>query len=52
MKIIKINTALKKLRKVNEEILYQSCFEEKQFTTGLIVFRPKKNPDSKQINHR
>ena len=51
MKIVKINTALKKLRKVNEEILYQSCFEEKQFSTGLIVFRPKKTPDSKQINH-
>jgi quercetin dioxygenase-like cupin family protein len=51
MKIIKINSALKRLRKVNHEIRYQSCFEEKQFTTGLIAFRPQKNSDPKQINH-
>jgi mannose-6-phosphate isomerase-like protein (cupin superfamily) len=52
MKIIKINAALKKLLKVNEEIRYQSCFEEKRFTSGLIAFRPQKRADSKQINHR
>jgi len=51
MKIIKINTALRELRKVNEEIRYKSCFEEKQFTSGLIAFRSQKNPDPKQINH-
>ena len=50
MKIIKVRTELKKLRSINEEIRYKSCFEEKQFTTGLIAFRPSK-ADPKQINH-
>ena len=52
MKIIKIDAALKKLLKVNKEIRYQSCFEEKQFTSGLIAFRPQKKADAKQIHHR
>ena len=51
MKVIKINAALKQLRKLNEEIRYASCFEEKQFTSGLIAFRPTRNSDPKQINH-
>jgi quercetin dioxygenase-like cupin family protein len=50
MKIIKVGTELKKLRSINQEIRYKSCFEEKQFTTGLIAFRPSK-ADPKQINH-
>ena len=50
MKIVKINTALKGLKKLNEEIRYADCFSDKQFTAGFIAFRPKKaNP--KQINH-
>jgi len=51
MKVINLRTALKRLPKLNDEIRYKSCFQEKTFTTGLIAFRPKKNPDSKQINH-
>ena len=51
MKIIKINSALKRLKKINEEIRYGDCFKEKQFTSGLIAFRPIKNSDRKQINH-
>lgn len=51
MKITNVNAALKGLQKINEEIRYKSCFEEKQFTTGLIAFRPQKNLDPKQINH-
>ena len=51
MKIVKIDTALKRLLKINREIRYQPCFEEKQFTSGLIAFRPQKKSDSKQINH-
>jgi quercetin dioxygenase-like cupin family protein len=51
MKVININAALKKLRKLNEEIRYADCFEAKQFTSGLIAFRPTKNSDRKQINH-
>ncbi len=51
MKIIKINTALKGLKRVNEEIRYADCFKTEQFTSGLIAFRPTKNADRKQINH-
>ena len=51
MKVINLRTALKRLPKLNNEIRYKNCFQEKTFTTGLIAFRPKKNSDSKQINH-
>ncbi len=51
MKIIKINAALKGLKKISEEIRYANCFEEKQFTSGLIAFRPTKNSARKQIIH-
>jgi mannose-6-phosphate isomerase-like protein (cupin superfamily) len=51
MKIIKINTALKRLKKLNDEIRYADCFADKQFTAGLIAFRASKNSNPKQINH-
>jgi quercetin dioxygenase-like cupin family protein len=51
MKVIKLQTALKRLPRRSGEIRYQSCFEEKQFTSGLIAFQPKKVSDSKQITH-
>jgi len=51
MKIIKINSALKGLKKINDEIRYADCFKEEQFTSGLIAFHPTKNSDRKQINH-
>jgi|SRR5678816_2239232 quercetin dioxygenase-like cupin family protein len=51
MKIIKINSALKRLKKINDEIRYVDCFKEKQFTSGLIAFRPTKTSDHKQISH-
>jgi quercetin dioxygenase-like cupin family protein len=51
MKIININTALKGLKQINPEIRYKSCFEEKQFSTGLIAFKSQKSSDPKQINH-
>lgn len=51
MKVIKINTALKGLKKLNDEIRYADCFADKQFTAGLIAFRPSKNSNPKQINH-
>jgi quercetin dioxygenase-like cupin family protein len=51
MKIIKIKSALKRLKKINGEIRYADCFKEKQFTSGLIAFRPNKRSDRKQINH-
>ena len=51
VKAIKINHALKRLKKISPEIRYVNCFEEKQFTSGLIAFRPTKNSDRKQITH-
>ena len=51
MKVINLRTALKRLPKLNDEIRYKNCFQEETFTTGLIAFHPKKNSDSKQINH-
>lgn len=51
MKIVRISQALKRLKKLNEEIRYADCFEAKQFTSGLIAFRPTGNSNPKQINH-
>jgi quercetin dioxygenase-like cupin family protein len=51
VKAVKINQALKRLKKISDEIRYANCFEEKQFTSGVIAFRPTKNSDPKQINH-
>ena len=51
MKVIKIATALKRLKQLNDEIRYADCFADQQFTAGLIAFRPTKNSNPKQINH-
>lgn len=51
MKIVTINSALKRLKPLNDEIRYADCFAAKQFTGGVIGFRPGKNSDPKQINH-
>jgi len=51
MKLIKISQALRSLKKLSDEIRYADCFGEKQFTSGLIAFRPTKKSKPKQINH-
>jgi len=52
MKVITINSALKELKKISDEIRYADCFKEETFTSGLIAFRQsKKNSDPKQITH-
>jgi mannose-6-phosphate isomerase-like protein (cupin superfamily) len=51
MKIVKIAGALKRLKKINDEIRYLSCFEQKRFTSGLIAFKPAKKANPKQISH-
>ena len=51
MKIVKIAAALKRLKKVNDEIRYLSCFEEKHFTSGLIAFKPATKANPQQITH-
>jgi mannose-6-phosphate isomerase-like protein (cupin superfamily) len=51
MTVLRIKTVLKRLKKFNDEIRYADCFNEKQFSGGLIAFRPTKNANPKQINH-
>lgn len=52
MKIIQVQEALKGLSAINKEIRYKSFVEGKGFSTGLILFRPRKDSDPKQIKHR
>jgi len=51
MKIVKIAAALKRLKTINDEIRYLSCFEQEHFTSGLIAFKPAKKANPKQISH-
>lgn len=51
MKTVKIAAILKRLKKIDDEIRYLSCFEQKQFTGGMIAFKPAKKSNSKQISH-
>lgn len=51
MKVITVNTALKGLKQLNEEIRQADCFKTDHFTSGLIAFRPSKLSGRKQINH-
>ncbi|HEY2921365.1 MAG TPA: cupin domain-containing protein [Candidatus Binatia bacterium] len=51
MKVVRISQALKRLKTINPEIRYANCFDEKQFTSGLIGFRATRKSDPKQINH-
>lgn len=51
MKIVKIAAALERLKRIDDEICYLSCFEQKQFTGGLIAFKPAKKANPKQIRH-
>jgi mannose-6-phosphate isomerase-like protein (cupin superfamily) len=51
MKVINLQTALKRLPKLNDEIRYKNCFQAKTFTSGLIAFCPNHKSDTKQIVH-
>jgi len=51
MKVIEIKAALKRLKKINDEIRYADCFKEKHFTSGLIAFSLTRASDRKQITH-
>lgn len=51
MKVVRITSQLKRLKKLNDEIRYADCFADNQFTAGLIAFRPTRNANRKQIHH-
>ncbi len=51
MKVVKINQALRKLEKINEEIRYAGLVGGRRFSAGLISFKRRKDSDPKQIKH-
>jgi quercetin dioxygenase-like cupin family protein len=51
MKVVKLQTALRRLKPISEEIRYRECVSGSGFTTGLISFARKKQSDAKQISH-
>jgi mannose-6-phosphate isomerase-like protein (cupin superfamily) len=51
MKTVNLSAIRKQLKKINEEIRYKNCFEEQQFSTGVIAFGPAKESDRRQIVH-
>lgn len=51
VKVIKVESQLRRLKKLNDEIRYADCFAKRQFTSGLIAFRPTKKTHPNQIRH-
>jgi len=51
MKVVRIGAALKRLKKINDEVRYGECFGSERFTSGVIAFRPTRSRNLKQINH-
>ncbi len=51
-RVITFKQAAKGMTKLNREIRYKSIFENRRFSSGLIVFRPGSDRDPKQIRHR
>lgn len=52
VKIIWLRKALRELDVISREIQYKRCIQGRDFSSGLIAFRPLKSPDPKQIRHR
>ena len=52
MTVIKVSEALRRLKKLTEEIQCASLVEGRRFSAGLISFKGKKRSDTKQIKHR
>lgn len=50
-KTINLATARQRMKAINEEIRYISCFKDSYFNSGVIAFAPKKKADRKQIKH-
>ena len=51
MKTVKLAAILKRLKRIDDEIRYLSCFEQQQFTSGVIAFKPAKRANPEQISH-
>jgi quercetin dioxygenase-like cupin family protein len=51
MKVIKLQSALKQLKAINQEIRYKDCVRGSGFTAGLICFKPRRGADHRQIQH-
>jgi mannose-6-phosphate isomerase-like protein (cupin superfamily) len=51
MKTIKLGTAIKRLRKLNNEIRYRDFFSAETFTSGVIAFSAARGTKPKEIEH-
>jgi quercetin dioxygenase-like cupin family protein len=51
MKVVRLRTALRRLKPISKEIRYKECASGNGFTTGLISFTRNKHADPKQISH-
>jgi quercetin dioxygenase-like cupin family protein len=48
---ITVAAALRRARDINPEIRFYKLVDEKRFSAGVIVFRPRRGADRKQIVH-
>jgi mannose-6-phosphate isomerase-like protein (cupin superfamily) len=51
MKTTSISQSLRRLKKINDEISYASVAEARSYSSGVILFRPRRAGDAKQIVH-
>ena len=49
-KTINLATARQRMKAINEEIRYISCFKDSYFNSGVIAFAPKKKPTASRSN--
>ena len=51
MKITTVAKSLRELKKINDEISYASVADGRRYSSGIILFRPRRAEDAKQIRH-
>src|SRR5205814_9973013 len=51
MKVTSVDKLSQRLKKINDEISYASLADERGFSCGVIVFRPRSGVNSKPIRH-
>jgi mannose-6-phosphate isomerase-like protein (cupin superfamily) len=51
MKVTTVSKALRRLKRINDEIAYASIAEGAGFSSGIICFRSPPRADAKQIRH-
>jgi mannose-6-phosphate isomerase-like protein (cupin superfamily) len=51
MKITTIAKSLREVKKINDEISYASVADGRRYSSGIILFRPRRAQDAQQIRH-